>query len=117
MGWTDLDKYRKYQKEWNSKNRDLTRKNTKAYKQARRIYIQSLKEKPCADCKIQYPFYVMQFDHCNGKKEFSVSHMISYSKEKILKEVLKCEVVCANCHAIRTYNRTPISTIANANRF
>jgi hypothetical protein len=71
-----------------------------------REWIRSLKEKPCADCGIPYPFYVMQFDHVRGEKLFNIgTRGPTRSSEQILAEVKKCDVVCANCHAARTYRR------------
>ena len=42
----------------------------------------------------------LDFHHINDDKEYNISTMISsgYSKETLLKEIAKCEVVCANCH-------------------
>lgn len=62
------------------------------------------------DCKIQYPPYVMDFDHRNFlEKEFTISNMFNggclKSKYKIFEEIKKCDIVCLNCHRIRTYNR------------
>lgn len=59
------------------------------------------------DCRVQYQPYVMDFDHRDRKvKVASINQMInlhSYSKNKILEEIEKCDLVCANCHRIRTY--------------
>lgn len=70
-------------------------------------YIREYKEKhPCADCKIQYPYYVMDFDHVRGKKQKNVMELVpSLSKKKIDEEIAKCEIVCSNCHRIRTHVR------------
>ena len=65
--------------------------------------VREAKEKPCTDCKIQYPHYVMQFDHL-GDKNFNISKL-HRSWAAIQAEIKKCEVVCANCHAVRTYKR------------
>lgn len=60
---------------------------------------------PCTDCKIQYPPCVMQWDHLRDK-EFDISTRVHrYGKARILAEIAKCEIVCANCHAIRTWLR------------
>lgn len=68
--------------------------------------IRTEKDKPCADCGNQYPYYVMDFDHL-GDKEFNISTASkNASWAKLKKEIDKCEVVCANCHRIRTHNRT-----------
>jgi hypothetical protein len=49
----------------------------------------------------------MEWDHVRGEKIRSVSEMCNRmcSKETILTEIAKCELVCANCHAVRTFNR------------
>ena len=66
------------------------------------------RERPCADCKGMFPWWVMDFDHLDpSKKQFSVAHFIrkGTSKERLLEEISKCEVVCSNCHRNRTYMR------------
>jgi len=62
---------------------------------------------PCADCGHQYGPWVMQFDHVRGTKRDDVSRMVNHarSEEDVRKELAKCEVVCANCHAERTHRR------------
>ena len=59
---------------------------------------------PCKDCGISNPI-VLEFDHVRGKKIDNVSRMLTHSKENLEKEISKCDVVCANCHRIRTANR------------
>jgi hypothetical protein len=70
-------------------------------------YIREYKEKnPCADCKIHFPYYVMDFDHVRGRKQKNVMELIpTLSKKKIDEEIAKCEVVCSNCHRVRTHMR------------
>lgn len=92
-------------KKWHSKN--YQRKKQQTYESTRRRveFIQSLKEKPCTDCGVEYPHYVMHFDHLRDKC-FNISHgMRNHALSTILKEIEKCELVCANCHSIRTWNR------------
>ena len=68
--------------------------------------VDSYKNKPCVDCGVSYPPYIMQFDHVNQDKEYNVSSLIRHNNvDKIKKEIAKCEVVCANCHAERTHRR------------
>lgn len=72
----------------------------------RKQKIIELKNKPCTDCGVRYPHYVMQFDHIDDNKIDSVSKlMIKSSWQTVLDEIAKCELVCANCHASRTYQR------------
>ena len=81
----------------------------KAYE--RRAYLRQLineaKSKPCADCGMTYPFYVMDFDH-REDKNFAISQAWrARSWSEVLAEIEKCDVVCANCHRERTYHRKP----------
>ena len=59
------------------------------------------------DCGVQYPHFVMDFDHRERSSKIdSINRMIvvrSFSKKKILDEIEKCDLVCANCHRKRTY--------------
>jgi hypothetical protein len=83
--------------------------NNKKYKTRNNNILLSIKEgKPCKDCGIIYPHYVMDFDHLpEFEKNKNVSRMKndSVSKEYLLKEIMKCDLVCANCHRVRTWNR------------
>jgi len=70
------------------------------------LLIESMKNVPCADCGQKFHHCAMDFDHVRGQKVESVSYLKKYhSISKIKKEIAKCEVVCSNCHRIRTYNR------------
>jgi hypothetical protein len=65
---------------------------------------------PCTDCGIQYPYYVMDFDHVDSdNKTINISKIPNYgSIDKLEKEIAKCEVVCSNCHRERTYQRNGV---------
>lgn len=67
-----------------------------------RTFIDSLKDNPCTDCNQKFPPCVMDFDHRTNKK-FGIADSTCRSKEQIMAEVEKCELVCANCHRIRTH--------------
>lgn len=60
-------------------------------------------ERGCVLCGIKDP-RVLQFDHL-GKKEFNIAEVVSrgMGKSRILQEIIKCQVLCANCHAIKTF--------------
>lgn len=65
------------------------------------------KNKCCMDCKQRFEVFQMDFDHMPGtNKVAGISKMLNnqaYSTYEILFEIYKCELVCANCHRIRTH--------------
>jgi len=72
-----------------------------------RDYAVNLKEgKPCTDCGGYFPKCCLQWDHVpeRGPKLFNLSRG-DYGIGKVLAEIAKCDLVCANCHVIRTWNR------------
>ena len=74
----------------------------------RRAWLRSLKEgKPCADCGNVFPPEVMQWDHRpEFEKLFEISTAYAgWTREEVLAEIAKCDLVCTNCHTIRTFTR------------
>ncbi len=70
-------------------------------------FVQEYKQsRVCADCKENYPYWIMQFDHL-GNKSFNISEFRTSagSLKVVQQEIEKCELVCANCHANRTHLR------------
>lgn len=86
------------------KGRARAQKNFEAQRERTKAVLAELKNVPCKDCGHSYPPCVMDFDHLDPKTKIrGVSHMVS--EAAIRKEAAKCEVVCANCHRIRTHLR------------
>lgn len=80
-----------------------------------REIIAESKKKPCADCNSVFPHYVMEFDHVRGEKLFNIGGVGANSKtEDLVAEMAKCEVVCGNCHAVRTHIRMNEKEVAYA---
>lgn len=84
----------------------LTPEKEREYDAARRLRRKKTRDDaksvPCADCGIQYPPYVMDFDHVRGEK-IAAPGLLYTQVEAFQIEIAKCEVVCANCHRERTY--------------
>lgn len=72
---------------------------------ARKKLLHELKDHPCTDCKQSFPPYVMDFDHVRGVKLGAPGMMVFGDFDKFLEEIAKCELVCANCHRIRTHKK------------
>ena len=76
--------------------------------------LDELRDVPCHDCGQRSAPYVMQFDHRDpATKTHFVSRMIGRaSTARILAEVAKCDIVCANCHRQRSYTRRTLTASA-----
>ncbi len=68
-------------------------------------YITQKDMKPCTDCGIPYPYYVMDWDHLENK-ELGVGRAVLFSMQRLKEEIAKCELVCSNCHRERTHKRS-----------
>ena len=87
------------------KKRSYLTRNLRAYAERGQLVLDA-KSRPCADCGVHYPYYVMDFDHRDGRlKEFLLNSVHRVTKRAILREIEKCDVVCANCHRERTQRR------------
>ena len=107
MPYKDIAKRRASHRKYYRNNKQLYRQKNIRRKSDLVNFVIALKQKPCMDCGVQYPHYVMDFDHRDRKTKLtSINRMInfhSYSKDKILEEIKKCDLVCSNCHRERTY--------------
>lgn len=60
------------------------------------------------DCGGSFPGCAMDFDHRPGEiKLFTIARAVAESQSRgaIEAEISKCDIVCSNCHRIRTFNR------------
>lgn len=62
---------------------------------------------PCADCGISGDWRIMQWDHVPGKSDGAKVGGASLTRawKTIWADLERCDLVCANCHQIRTHER------------
>jgi hypothetical protein len=116
MPYSDPEKQKAARQAYYLANREQRIAAMKASKTKRKKALQAYKEaNPCTDCGVFYPYYVMQLDHLPGfeKIESLASLINKVSMERVWEEVAKCELVCANCHAIRTHKRSSEASPGN----
>lgn len=80
-----------------------TKWQNKRRKEIKEYIYQYMSNNHCVDCG-ETDVRVLQCDHIRGEKKYNIFNIYKYttSWEKIKAEFLKCDVVCANCHFIRT---------------
>ncbi len=86
-----------------SKSMRRTRRRRRAAAQL----IAEAKSSPCVDCGGSFPPCAMDFDHL-GEKRVAVSSMVRMSSTPavVMAEIGKCDLVCSNCHRVRTARRS-----------
>jgi hypothetical protein len=114
--WRDAnrDKIQSITKEWRASNVEYAREWERE-RRRRKFYdvIDALKDVPCADCGGRFPAVAMDFDHRDpSQKSFDVSTRSKSNLDEIRAEISKCDVVCANCHRVRTKLRAFIRIAA-----
>lgn len=105
-----IDCIKLYKRYYYQKNKEYivskSVKRTAKIRKETRLWLNDLKNAPCKDCGKKYPPYIMDFYHIE-QKENDINFYIRYgcSKSKLINEIKKCEIICANCHRERTYKR------------
>lgn len=91
------------------RERAQSRRASAKYRARIRAIIVEAKNRDCADCGGRFPSCVMDFDHVRGEKKFKISEAVQraygLSFDRLRAEIAKCDLVCANCHRIRTASR------------
>jgi hypothetical protein len=114
MPYADPEQARACNRRSYAKHAEKNRASKRRRKAAARIRLKEVVSKargvPCADCGHSYPPVCMDFDHVRGKKLYDVATIVAntLSMKTLLAEIAKCEVVCANCHRLRTQGRLTV---------
>ena len=87
--------------------RTLPRRSFTVRDVGRDAWLRSLKVgKRCTDCGKAFPPQVMQWDHLPGfEKLGEISEFSGHTRAELVAEIAKCELVCTNCHILRTVSR------------
>lgn len=111
MPFKDPEKRREYQRnymrDWYANNKATQIARVAANKERLNQKVADYKlAAGCTDCGYKAHAEALDFDHI-GDKTFTISKAgsLGYSWKRILTEIEKCEVVCANCHRVRIASR------------
>jgi hypothetical protein len=99
-------KYRKAYRQWlkTPVGRTYRLQSTLRQIQRHRIWIENYKlAQGCQSCGFNRWPECLDFDHLDPKtKKFDISHKLQLSISTLLKEIAKCQILCANCHRHKT---------------
>ena len=93
---------------YHQRRRPIRMVQKRLLRQQRCLWLSDYKSsRPCTDCGGFFHPAAMTFDHLPGSaKRDNVSDLLrAYHQNVAMEEIAKCELVCANCHAVRTADR------------
>lgn len=101
----------KHQKEWIKKHPNFKSELRSQYREGWARFLYSIVEElECVDCG-EYDLALLCFHHRDpDDKAFKISDFVPYrkptkkNKERLVKEVEKCDILCKSCH-IRLHNK------------
>lgn len=101
----NVEKVRSQERARYQRNVDWERADSRRKRNATREWLRDIKlASGCVDCGFKAHPDALHFDHLpQFEKKFHIGRqMAGHGKEAILAEISKCEVRCANCHAVKT---------------
>lgn len=107
---------RGYNKRRREKMGDVLRRQERARSAGVQSFIRTFKvSKGCADCGFNAHHAALDFDHVENDKALNVCNAKSIAQAK--SEIVKCEVVCSNCHRVRSFDRLQAKSPCKPNIF
>jgi len=103
--WQCKQCHAEYRKKHYQENKEkYINKAKRVRKEYRNQYYGWLSTQSCIDCG-NSDTRVLELDHL-GDKDYTISKRVGMVKlSTLMPEIKKCDVVCANCHRIRTIDR------------
>ena len=107
MAYVNVEDKRANERKWYRRNRSAIIARRLVRKRKITKLVRDAKNKPCVDCGHSFPAVCMDFDHVRGDKLFSLAEarILGASVQRVKQEIKKCDLVCSNCHRIRTFKR------------
>lgn len=108
MPYKDPQKQKEAQKNYYLANRDneIRAAYERKLNHQRKLkeIVATAKNVPCAECGGRFHQVAMDFHHIEEKDD-CIANMIkrNLSAKRVLAEIMKCEVICSNCHRVRSW--------------
>ena len=108
MNWLSPEAWEKRKEYYKRTIKDTYSRNIKF------IHKEKLK-RGCACCGYSASAYALDFDHIDpGTKAYDVAKMATRRLDKIQEEIAKCQVLCANCHRVKTNDPSGFITLCSS---
>lgn len=110
MPYADKNKQQEFQRLHYKKYKDRFVQRTRDRRKANRLYVNEYKKSNiCVKCGTSN-YLVLDFHHVNpSDKTKEISELVKQSNiKKIKEEIIKCQLLCANCHRIEHYKHDTI---------
>jgi hypothetical protein len=92
-------------KHWDRHMAQIRERSERVLAENKRRIIDYLRTHPCVDCG-EPDIIVLEFDHLRDKTAPVIAMLLQkHVWSRVVEEIAKCEVVCANCHRRRTARR------------
>jgi hypothetical protein len=91
-----------YNKRWQERNREQYNDVQSAYREGRKDKLREIKlDRGCDRCGYGDHPAALDFHHRDpAEKEFQIGGNQNLAWTRVLAEIAKCDVICANCHRI-----------------
>lgn len=97
------------------KYREANRVSAARKYEERSEWLRMQKNEPCMDCGGTFLPCQMDFDHRDETtKKFVIGPSLTRSITSLEAEIVKCDLVCANCHRLRTHLRRKERSASNS---
>ena len=100
--------HKEYDRARYAQNADSRKAAIKAQRISVQEFVDEIKRtSPCTDCGGYFHPAVMEYDHLPGSKKTETPSNLARTgrKNRFNEEIKGCELVCANCHRMRTVLR------------
>ena len=88
---------------WREEHQAESRASSRRVYEKIRSIIETAKDVPCARCRERFPVVCMDFHHRDPREKLFPIGSNTRGVPKLRAEIAKCDVLCANCHRIVTY--------------
>jgi hypothetical protein len=105
---------REKRREWEIQNREEINRKRRERKQLHKQYLIEMLGGKCVGCGCTEN---LQFDHIDRtKKSFCLSKSLASKLEKLIEEAQKCQLLCEDCHRLKTQINHDCNVLAEGKR-